>query len=82
MEILLASGVILVVSLIWATAAVKKAKIQYGNPQEIADLKAEMAEYKRIINSLDSEGLEVLEKRIQELTGQIRENNVKGVLGR
>ena len=82
MEIVLGFVAMLLISAAWVYVRIAQHKIQYGNPKEIEALKAEMDEYKRIINSLDQEGLEVLERRIGELTGQIRENNVKGVLGR
>ena len=86
MEILIIAGVfslsiVLSVS-VAGFAAVIRSENQFGTPKEILELKKEMDEYKRIINALDQEGLEVLEQRIEALTGQIRENNVKGVLGR
>lgn len=82
MEIIIISAALILVAIIYGVSSVQRAKVQYGVPKEIQELKDEMAEYRRIINSLDEDSLEHLERRIGELTGQIRENNVKGVLGR
>jgi hypothetical protein len=80
MEIVLPLFVILVLAMttigLWAYVRLEQHKIKYGNPVEIAELRIEMAEYRKIINMLDQEALKALEKRVTELAGQMRDAQV------
>lgn len=65
---------------VWAYVRIEQHKIKYGNPEEIKKLREDMAEYSRIINMLDQEALKVLEKRVTELAGQMRDAQVTRVM--
>ncbi len=64
----------------WVHVRLQQHKIKYGNPKEIEDLKAQMDEYKRIINMLDQEALKELEGKVALLIGQLRESSVGRVM--
>ena len=85
MEIIIATTIVVSIVLTlatWAYVRITQHKIEHGNPKEIEKLRAEMAEYKRIINMLDQEALEELEKKVSALVGDIRSTQVSRFTGR
>ena len=85
MEIVIAATTVasIVLSLsTWAYVRITQHKIEHGNPKEIAELRAEMKEYKRIINMLDQEALQELEKKVSSIAAEIRGSAVSRLTGR
>jgi len=61
----------------WVYVRIEQHKIQYHNPKEIQELRSELERQAAIVNRLDSEGLEIVKKRADEIAGQLRDIQVQ-----
>lgn len=66
----------------WTYVRLEQHKIQYHNPKEIQELRAELERQAAIVNRLDAEGLEYIKKKSDEIAGQLRDITVSRALGR
>lgn len=66
----------------WVYVRIEQHKIQYHNPKEIQELRAELERQADIVNRLDAEGLEYIKKKSDEIAGQLRDISVGRAFGR
>ena len=86
MEIVLISLATTIVSLFavccWVYVRIEQAKIQHGNPKRIQELEDELKRQAAIVNKLDTEGLEHVSQRADEIAGRLKDIAVGNLLGR
>ncbi len=77
MEIVLLTALIAILGLLaiaaWVHVRIEQHKIQYGMPERMDKLEAELKRQAEIVNRLDQEGLEHVKRKADEIAGQLRD---------
>lgn len=66
----------------WVYVRIQQHKIQFHNPKEIEELRAELKRQADIVNRLDEDGLDHIKKKADEIAGQLRDISVSRTFGR
>ena len=86
MEIVAICAATSVISLLmifaWVYVRIEQHKIQYHNPKRIEELELELKRQASIVNKLDEEGLDIVQKKATEIAGHLKDINVSRMLGR
>jgi len=67
---------------IWHYTRIEQAKIQYGNPKIIEDLKKELERQAAIVNRLDAEGLEHVSQKANEIAARLNDIKISNLVRR
>ena len=66
----------------WVYVRIAQSKMEHGNPKRIEELEEELKRQAAIVNKLDSEGLEHVSKRADEIAGRLRDLAVGNITRR
>jgi len=66
----------------WVYVRIAQAKMEHGSPKRFEKLEEELKRQAAIVNKLDSEGLEHVSKRADEIAGRLRDLAVGNITRR